>query len=307
MRRSERPGFWIRLAACVVRPLSTTLARRRWSGRSNLPSHGSVILAVNHVCVLDPLMLAHFVYGAGRVPRFMATSGLFKVVGLRRVLRGAGQIPVYRDSPDAADALRGAVESLRAGRVVVIYPEGGVTRDPDYWPMRARTGLARLALTTGAPVVPVAVWGPQQVWGRDRRFRPLPRKTVAVAAGPPVDLTAFVGVEPTAAALREVTDVVMTSVRQLVGEVRGEPVPEGVWNPAVGVRVPSQTAPQPAVPQQPGGSQRDEPQQPGGSQRDEPQRNEPRRNEPQPAASGEDVVGDGLADGVADVVDGSQA
>nr|MDT0664296.1 lysophospholipid acyltransferase family protein [Micromonospora sp. DSM 115978] len=210
MGRSERAGFWIWLAACVVRPLSLLLARRRWSGQANLPSHGPVVLAVNHVCVLDPLMLAHFVYASGRVPRFMATSGLWRVFGLRRVLRGAGQIPVYRDGPDAADALRDAVAALRAGKLVVIYPEGGVTRDPDYWPMRARTGVARLALATGAPVVPVAVWGPQQIWGRDRRPRPLPRKTVVVAAGPALDLTAWTSSEPSAAVLREVTDVVMT-------------------------------------------------------------------------------------------------
>lgn len=238
MRRSERGGFWIWLAACVVRPLSWLLARRRWSGQEHVPRQGPAILVANHVCVLDPVILAHFVYASGRVPRFMATSGLWRIVGLGSVLRGAGQIPVYRDSPDASDSLRAAVSALQAGKVLVIYPEGGVTRDPDYWPMRARTGLARLALATGAPVVPLAVWGPQQIWGRDRRFRPLPRKAVSVSAGPVLDLSAYSDGEPTAEVLREVTDMAMASVRDMVGRVRGEAAPRDVWNPVSGFREP---------------------------------------------------------------------
>lgn len=246
MGRPWRGGFWIALAAAVIRPLSCLLTRRRWSGQGNIPASGGVILVANHLSTVDPPLLAHYVYAAGRSPRFMAKSDLWEVPILRRVLAGAGQIPVYRRDPSAGGALRDAVAALRAGRALVIYPEGGITTDPDYWPMRARTGVARLALATGAPVIPVAQWGAQRIWGRDRRPHLFARPEIRVHAGRPVDLSRFAArsgapTDPSGAwLLREVTDVVMADLTAVVELVRGEPAPPPVGSAEPGPEIPGQ-------------------------------------------------------------------
>lgn len=236
MGRVEHRGFWIGIFVAIIKPLSLIATRRRWSGRQNVPRTGGVIFVANHVSHVDPVSMAHFVYWCRRIPRFMAKSELFGVTVLGRMLRGAGQIPVYRRTSSAGDALRDAVAALDAGRAVVIYPEGTITRDPDYWPMLAQTGVARLALVTGVPVVPVAQWGAQEILGRDKKVRLLPRRTVTTVVGPPVDLSAFAGAAPTAAVLRAATEVIMGRVRGQLATVRGEDPPTLVWNPRSGRR-----------------------------------------------------------------------
>ena len=100
------------------------------------------------------------------------------------------QIPVQRESAQSKDALIAAARAIKEGRAVVIYPEGTITRDPDLWPMRGKTGAARLAFTTGCRVVPIGQWGAQELMpGRAPSFpRLLPRKTLRVAAGDPIPL-----------------------------------------------------------------------------------------------------------------------
>jgi 1-acyl-sn-glycerol-3-phosphate acyltransferase len=142
------------------------------------------------------------------------------------LLRGCGQIPVHRGTADAANALREAVAAVDHGEVVMFYPEGTLTRDPDLWPMVAKTGVARLALETGVPVIPVSHWGSQDVlWPYAKRFRVLPRKTIRALVGEPVDLSRWLGMEPTAQVLREMTDAIMRDVTSLLAELRGEPAP----------------------------------------------------------------------------------
>lgn len=225
-------GPWMRFAVCVVKPVLLLLTRRRWSGQEHVPRSGGVILAANHISHADPLTLADYVlYGVHRVPRFLAKDSLFQGGGLvARVMRGAKQIPVYRRTADASLALRGAVAALQAGECVVIYPEGTVSRDPGKWPMAARTGVARLALLSGAPVVPIGQWGAQAILDsyRDGGFRPLPPKRVCVKAGPPVDLSAYRDRELTAEVLRAATADVMRAVTDLVEELRGERAPQEV-------------------------------------------------------------------------------
>jgi 1-acyl-sn-glycerol-3-phosphate acyltransferase len=165
--RRGRLGFWYRLAVCLIKPAMLVLTRRDWRGQQHIPPAGGVIIAANHVSYADPFTFAHYVYDAGRPPCFPAKIELFRLRWpLGRIVRGAGQIPVYRNSANAADALRDAVAAIRRGEAVVIYPEGTVTRDPQLWPMVARTGVARLAMATGALVVPVAQWGPQRMYSR---------------------------------------------------------------------------------------------------------------------------------------------
>ncbi|MGY1692354.1 lysophospholipid acyltransferase family protein, partial [Geodermatophilus sp. SYSU D01105] len=150
------------LCVAVVYPLVSLLFRMRYRHAERFPRTGPVIVVANHVSVLDPLACARLVWDCGRVPHFLAKASVFTgVVG--RILHSAGQIPVARGSADARASLTAAEADLARGNVVVIYPEGSVTRDPDWWPMEARTGVARLALTTDAVVLPVAQWGPQRL------------------------------------------------------------------------------------------------------------------------------------------------
>jgi 1-acyl-sn-glycerol-3-phosphate acyltransferase len=219
-------GFWIRLCWAVIWPLVAVFFKLRWRNRERIPRAGGVILVVNHVSYADPLVLARFVWDCGRVPRFLIKDSLFRLFFLGRVLRGAKQIPVSRGSAEAEKSLRHAVQALERGECVIIYPEGTVTRDPDFWPMVGRTGVARLALSSDVPVVPVAQWGPQQaVDVYHKRYRPFPRKEAWCVAGEPVDLSAHRGRPLTAELLREVTDLVMGAVRDELALVRGEPPP----------------------------------------------------------------------------------
>ena len=211
------------LGIAVTWPVSL-LWRRTGTGGEHLPP-GGVVLAANHLSVLDPVVVAHhLLLDLDRAPRFLVKSELFRGRGLvARVLCGAGQIPVDRDTPDAAKALDAAVDALARGETVVIYPEGTVTRDPAHWPMAARTGVARLALESGAPVLPLAQWGAQDAWGVARR--PLPRRTASFRIGPPVDLSAYTGRPLTTEVLREATDAVMDALTEQVAVLRGEPAP----------------------------------------------------------------------------------
>ncbi|SFT75132.1 1-acyl-sn-glycerol-3-phosphate acyltransferases [Geodermatophilus amargosae] len=222
----------LKLAVVVIYPTASLLFRLRYRDGDRLPRTGPVLLVANHVSVLDPLACARLVYDNGRVPHFLAKEAVFR--GLAgKILRHAGQIPVARGSADARGSLDAAAADLEAGNVVVIYPEGSVTRDPDWWPMQARTGVARLALTTDAVVLPVAQWGPQRVHDYHTKKLHLRFRTpTEYALGEPVDLSAVraevrAGRALTPDLLRETTDVIMSRVRDLLSEVRGEPAPAG--------------------------------------------------------------------------------
>lgn len=215
-----------RIGVFVVVPILRVSARRRWSGTEHVPVEGPVIAVSNHVTNLDPLTLAHFLYDHGRVPRFLAKHALFEVPVIGWFFRASGQIPVYRGTERATDALLPAQEALAAGRCLAVFPEGTLTRDPHEWPMAGRTGVARLALTTRAPVVPVAQWGPQDVIPRySWRFRPVPRKTVSVTAGPPIDLSDLYDQPLTAEVLRAATDRIIDRLTEMVAALRGEEPP----------------------------------------------------------------------------------
>jgi 1-acyl-sn-glycerol-3-phosphate acyltransferase len=223
----DRHGPWIWFAASTLHPVTRILARRHYEGLDNIPHTGGVLVVFNHISYLDPIYDGVFVHRAHRrVPRFLAKDTLWQVPLVRNVLSSGEQIPVRRGSARARSSVEGATEALRAGKLVAIYPEGTVTRDPEFWPMRARTGVARMALDTGVPVIPVAQWGAQSVYDHYAgRFRPLPRRDVVVRAGSPVDLTPFRGRPIDHVVLREVTDHVMGAIRDLLAELRGEPAP----------------------------------------------------------------------------------
>jgi 1-acyl-sn-glycerol-3-phosphate acyltransferase len=225
-RRPRQIGFWYRLAVVILRPLLMVLTKRDWRGGEHLPASGGVIVVTNHVSHVDPLTFAHFLFDNGRLPRFLAKEVLFRVFFVGRVLTGAKQIPVYRESSDASRAYSAAITAVRAGECVAFYPEATLTRDPDLWPMVGKTGAARVALETGAPVVPIAQWGPQQLL-RPYAKRPhlFPRATMHMRAGPPVDLSEFAGRPIDAPLLREVTERLMAAITALLEEIRGEQAP----------------------------------------------------------------------------------
>jgi 1-acyl-sn-glycerol-3-phosphate acyltransferase len=214
----------------VLYPITVLLFRMRYRHAERFPRTGPVLVVANHVSVLDPLAYARLVWDCGRVPHFLAKDGLFAGAA-GRILRAAGQIPVARGRADARTSLAAAEADLAAGNVVVIYPEGSVTRDPDWWPMAARTGVARLALATDAVVLPVAQWGPQRLHDyHAKRLHPRLRVPADYLVGKPVDLTDLrvqvrAGRPVTGELLREVTDRMMASVREQLAELRGEPAP----------------------------------------------------------------------------------
>jgi 1-acyl-sn-glycerol-3-phosphate acyltransferase len=223
----RRLGFWRRFAVLVAVPVLSIWTRHTWTGQENVPAQGGIILVPNHVSHFDPLVIAHYVYGAGRWPRFLGKASLWKVPLLGPLLRKTHQIPVERGSVEAVRSLDVLVDALDQGGAVIIYPEGTTTREPDLWPMRGKTGAARLALVTGAPVIPIANWGAERVFDpRTGKLRFRPRTPVSVTAGKPVDLSRWAGATPSRAVLDEMTDAIMLRVRDLLTEIRaGHPPP----------------------------------------------------------------------------------
>lgn len=235
MSRLHRPraGFWIRLCVSIICPLDSMLFRIRWRGldRFPAPEAGGVLIAMNHTSQIDTLLMARLVWQSGRLPRFMVKAGVFSWPIAGRIVRGAGQIPVSRGTADAAQSLREAAAALRRGEAVVIYPEGTTTKDPNGWPMLAKTGAARLVLLSPeTPVVPVGQWGAQR--GRGFSLRRLGRRRTSLASvGAPLDLSRFRGKEPSTALLREITDEIMSAVRNEVAGLRDEPAPAEFFVP----------------------------------------------------------------------------
>lgn len=224
-RRTPLPPAY-RLAVGILRPVMNAMTTRDWSGQENFPSTGGFVAAANHVTYADPVPFAHFLYDAGVDPYFLGKHEVFEIPVLGAVLRGADQIPVYRETGHAADAFQAAVQAVRDGRCIAMYPEGTLTRDPDGWPMVPKTGAAKIALTTGCPVIPVGQWGPQEVLGTYAKVpHPFPRKTMHFRAGPPVDLSDLYGGPVNAPVLREASDRIIAAITAIVEDLRGEQAP----------------------------------------------------------------------------------
>jgi 1-acyl-sn-glycerol-3-phosphate acyltransferase len=228
----EPRGWAFGFCVAVAEPPLLLLTRRRWKGGENIPARGGCILAVNHISHLDPFTCAHFVYSWGRVARFLAKAELFDLPVLGRIVRNAKQIPVYRLTTDASLSFTAAVEAVEQGQCVVVYPEGTITRQPDLWPMTGKTGAARIALSTGAPVIPVAQWGAQRILPPyTTRPKLLPRKTIEMTAGRPVELDDLRDQPLTPQVLLAATDRIMDEITRLLEEIRGERAPAERFDP----------------------------------------------------------------------------
>ena len=212
------------LLNAVIRPLT----KRDWQDQHKVPKTGGVIFVINHISNADPLAVGQFLAFSGRWPRFLAKSSLFEVPVLGWLLRACGQIPVQRQSLAAADALAAAVSAVEDGRAVIVYPEGTITRDPGLWPMAGKTGAARICLQTGCPVIPIGQWGAQEImFGTKIGFpKLLPRKTLRLKVGDPVELDDLRAKPVTSAVLTEATDRIMDEITSLVADLRGGIPPE---------------------------------------------------------------------------------
>lgn len=226
----KRP--WFRAVEVVMVPLIRAVARHRWQGVDNLPRSGGVVLAVNHISKIDPLTLGYFVDRAGRVPLFMAKAELFEHRWLGMIFRGTGMIRVQRGAEGASASVAAAAAAVRDGGCVIVYPEATITRDPNLWPMLGKTGAARIALETGAPVLPVAQWGAHRLlppYGR----RPVlwPRVTVRARVGAPVDLSDLPARGPTVEVLEVATERIVAAITAELECIRGERAPATRFDP----------------------------------------------------------------------------
>jgi 1-acyl-sn-glycerol-3-phosphate acyltransferase len=208
----------MRTAETIVLPPIALWFRWRWEGLSHIPERGPALVACNHISYFDPLAQGYFIEKAGRRPRFLAKIELYKNPFLRRVLRGARQIPVRRGSGEHTP-VDAAIAALHAGEVVMVYPESTVTKNEDFSPMRGKTGIARLALASRVPVIPVAIWGSQHVW-RQGKLTTRFGRPIWVKAGAPMDFSVQDESPEHPAVLRKVTDAVMSELSVLVDDLR---------------------------------------------------------------------------------------
>lgn len=228
----RRPSFFWLLAGLVL-PLWNLSVKYRFHGRP-LPQEGAFVLSPNHYSEIDPIAMGAAVWKLGRLPRFLAKASLFKVPVLGWVLRTSGQIPVERTGTQSHSALRAAEELVEKGRVVIVYPEGSLTRDPALWPMRGKTGAVRIALERDIPLIPAAHWGTQAVMPRyGKKVVLFRRKPVDVIVGEPLDLSKYRGRPLEQSTLLAATAELMDAIAGLLAELRGEPAPAERWDPAV--------------------------------------------------------------------------
>jgi 1-acyl-sn-glycerol-3-phosphate acyltransferase len=224
----------VRIVAGIIAPFARLMFKVEVQGMEKLPKSGAYILAPNHATNIDALAVAYFIYmKTKRAPHFLTKERLFRIPLVGSILLAAGQIPVFRTGGQRNDdSLRVAHAYLKAGHSVCVFPEGTLTRDPDCWPMRGKTGAVRLALDSGVPVYPVGQWGSEKIMARySSKFRPGFWKKVSFLVGEEIDLERFRKPNPAPAEVLEATEVVMSAITKLVEQLRGEKAPNRRWDP----------------------------------------------------------------------------
>ena len=230
--RSKPSIFW--LFAIFALPIMGLMVKFRLHDVEKMPQKGAVVITPNHYSNIDPVVIGVATWYMGRLPRFMAKASILKVPVLGWILLKSGQIPVERGGTSRSSAaLMAAKELVSKERAVIVYPEGSLTRDPDIWPMRGKSGAVRLALELGIPVIPVAHWGTQNLMARySKKINVFPRHTIDVKVGDPVDLSEFAGKPLDNKTLTAATTKVMDAITALLEDLRGEKAPATRWNPA---------------------------------------------------------------------------
>jgi 1-acyl-sn-glycerol-3-phosphate acyltransferase len=235
-------GIAATVVGAVVTSVSTwELEKRRAvqrEGQTTLPQGGLIVVA-NHTSLADGLFLALVGQRLGRPLRLLGTAGIIEAPVLRILFRKLGFIAVHRKSSNPASALEPAAEALRKGEAIALYPEGRITRQSKHWPERAKTGAVRLALSTGAPIVPVASVGIERVVGRNKAkiliqllTNTVKRPAVRIRVGDPIDVRRFLGIgpsaEPTSEEVRMGADEVSRQLILMLEDMRGEAAPDPV-------------------------------------------------------------------------------
>lgn len=254
-RRKSHTPFAFRVVAGVVRPAMNVLMGKEWRGLEKFPQTGFIAVA-NHVSEIDALAVGHAIYREGNTVHFMAKDSLFRVPVVGLALSTTDQIPVSRgDRSEVGKSLEVAAKVLYGGGAIMIYPEGTLTRDPDLWPMRIKSGAARLALATGAPVIPVTHWGVQDFLPTySKRPKLLPRQKYTLQVGEEVDLSDLRAKPITRTVLTEATQRIEEALTAGVAQLRGEAPPKQIWDRAAKRRVPRNQIQAPAQQEaEPGG------------------------------------------------------
>jgi len=208
--------YWF-LKWIAIGPALRIVFRPQVSGVEHVPDEGPAILASNHLSYADWLFMP---LTLGRRVTFVAKAEYFTTPGIkgwfqRKFFSGAGQVPIDRSGADAAEgALRSAKQILAKGDLFGIYPEG--TRSHDGRLYRGKTGVARLALETSAPVIPVAVVGTDVVAPPGKKFGTFTRPIVRF--GEPLDFSRYEGLENDRYILRSITDEIMYEIMRLSGQ-----------------------------------------------------------------------------------------
>lgn len=233
----ERRGWAWSLVVAILKPTMLATTKHEWIDGEKIPESGGCVVAMNHVSHIDPLTLGWLLYEHGRLVQYLAKDALFDLPLVGHIVRDARMIPVSRTTTDAAKAFEAAVASIEAGGCVGVYPEGTITKDPTGWPMRGKTGAARMALATGCPVIPIGQWGAQEILAPyTARPHLVPRRTALYKVGDPVDLSDLRGRPLTNEVLHEATDRIMAAITGLVADLRGEDAPAVRFDPkAAGV------------------------------------------------------------------------
>jgi 1-acyl-sn-glycerol-3-phosphate acyltransferase len=228
----QRRGWAWTIVVGIVKPTLLAVSRREWIDGEKIPATGGCVVAVNHISHLDPMTLGYFLYDHGRLVRYLTKEALFRTPVLKYIVRDAGQIPVKRMTAGAASAFDAAVEAVHRGECVGVYPEGTITKDPEGWPMRGKTGAARIALATGCPVIPIGQWGAQDILpAYSTRPHLFPRRTTSYKVGDPVDLSDLLDRPIDNEVLRVATDRIMAAITSLVEDLRGGRAPAVRFDP----------------------------------------------------------------------------
>ena len=226
----QKRGWAWWLAVPIVKPVLLATTTHEWIGAEKIPATGGCILALNHVSHIDPLTAAHITWDYGRISRYLAKASLFKNRQFGRFMRAAGQIPVDRRA--GSGAFEEAVKAVNEGEMIVVYVEGSITKDPAGWPMVGKSGAARIALETGAPVIPVGQWGAQNLLpAYSKRPNLKGRTKVTMKIGDPVPLDDLRAREHDLATIKEATDRIMAAIVGLVEDIRGEKAPAERFDP----------------------------------------------------------------------------
>lgn len=220
-----------RFAYAAAMSVVKAVSKPRWSGTENLPKEGPFIVAPNHMSEFDPVSMGCYLGYNGFQPRFLAKDSLFEVPVVGSFMKWWGMIPVVRDTSTAGDALAHARTALDDGEIVVIYFEGTLTRDPALWPMKGKTGLARLALDSRVPVIPVVQWGAQDIMDRYSRLKlRIPRPELHIRALPALDYSDIPEDSRNHEGVRVLTARLEQTLLAGSGKLRGEEPPKVPWD-----------------------------------------------------------------------------